>query len=88
VSVVVVLGNELVLAIRSEGGSCASGEAACVMMAGIVAVISVSLWGVAYGDIPLPQRAARATAGLVVVAGVSEGGSDTGVVARSTVPEP
>ena len=35
VNVVVVLGTELVLAARSDGGSCASDEAAWVMMAGI-----------------------------------------------------
>lgn len=35
VRVVVVLGMELVLAVRSEGGSCASGEGAWVMIAGI-----------------------------------------------------
>lgn len=35
VNVVAVLGTELVLAVRSEGGSCASGEGAWVTMAGM-----------------------------------------------------
>jgi hypothetical protein len=53
VSVVVVLGTELVLVVRSEGGSCASGEGAWAMLATGDATSGL-LWGAAGGMVGLP----------------------------------
>lgn len=74
VNVVVVLGTEPVLIVKSEGGSCASGEGAWVMMAGI----DGSGGGLVVGVVPLGQiveSTPNDTDCLVVVAGVRVGGS-------------
>lgn len=77
VSVVVVLGTELVLVVRSEGGSCASGEGAWAMMAGTGDAAS-GFRSSNCGLLPLRQSVDSATDCRVVVAGVTVGGSVAG----------
>jgi hypothetical protein len=75
VSVVVVLGTEPVLVVRSEAGSCTSGEGAWVMMAGMGDATAQRLQAGPARALSLLQSEGRATERRVVVAGVSVGGS-------------
>lgn len=71
VSVVVVLGTEPVMVVRSDGGSCTSGEGAWVMMAGMGAATTKPLRGAPASVLSLRQSVESATERRVVVAGVS-----------------
>jgi hypothetical protein len=77
VSVVVALGTEPVLSARSDGPPCASTKGSWVVMAG-TAPLDELAWALSADDVLVPQSVEKtpsATDCLVVVAGVSVGGS-------------